>query len=122
MQQPISAAGIQAVTPYQIYARVANDFTRNLFIFGAATLFVWWLAGVWRLGAQGLFWMGAAVVALEVLQVLAAVASSLAAPIMARQQGQRIDGEKWMLAATVVRVADAGVSVGLLYFLYGKIW
>ena len=56
--------------PDEVYSRVAENASRAFIgeVFGTA--FGYWLAGVWRLGAQALFWLFAGLSALEALHLL----------------------------------------------------
>ena len=110
------------IPPYEVYSRVASQFTKNLFTAIVGTVFAYWLAGVWRLGAQALFWSFVAITALNGLQVLATTGVGVVASGMAKRSGEVIADAVWLRRATYVRVAEFGAACVLLYVLYRRIW
>jgi hypothetical protein len=113
-----SATGRAELTPYQAYYAVASNTVRNAIIAGVGTLVLWWLSGVWSLGAKVGFWIAVVFTALEGIQVLLVTASTVVVNVV----GPRRPGEGWMLAANVVRIAGEAIAVTLLLFLRSKIW
>ena len=113
------------MTAHEIFSKLAADARRN-FKFGIlGGAFVYWLAGVWRLGAQGLFWFSALVVGLDTLQVAFIVATGAISEVgilIGAADREAREGEKWLVAGTVVRILSAAISIGILYVLYRRIW
>jgi hypothetical protein len=108
--------------PYEVYSRVASQFTKNLFTAILGTVFAYWLAGVWPLGAQALFWSFVVVTGLSGLQVLATTGVGVVASRMAKGTGEVVADAVWLRRATYVRVAEFGAACVLLYVLYRRIW
>lgn len=107
---------------YSVYSKVADDFSRTLIASVVGTAFLWWFAGVWRLGAILGFGVIALIVLLDLLQVAAVSAGTAALGIGALTGRVKLRDEKWMLAANLVRVVGAGIGVALLWFLSGRLW
>lgn len=116
---PDTTSALEPSLSYAVYSKAAEDFSRTLIASVVGTGFLWWLSGVWRLGAILGFVVIAVIVALDLAQVL--FVCVVAAAVAIRGESS-LQGEKWMVAATAVRVVGAACGLGLLWFLFGKIW
>lgn len=109
-------------TPEQVYNKVAGSFFPGLlFTFGLGAL-AWWLAGRQPFAAKGVFIALAVLVGFDVFGALVAVAGGIAVRVMSRREGRQIDGERWMVAATVVKVVDASIGISVMVFLISRVW
>lgn len=108
--------------PYAVYSKVAEQSTKSFFMELAGTAFTYWLAGIWRLGAQLIFWAFLLFTALEALHTLGTVGAGVATARTARREGVAVEGVKWLYAASAVKVVSLAVSCVLLFVLYRRIW
>jgi len=108
--------------PYEVYSRVAENALRTFIGELLATAFGYWLAGVWRLGAQALFWLFAGLSALEALHLLSVAGAGTVGWALLKREGATIENGEWLRRATFVRLGALVVSTALLYVLYRRIW
>jgi len=106
------------LTPYQIYAKVADNTVRGVITAVLGTAFLWILNGWWPLGAKIGFWLAALLTAWDALQSAIGFGSQVLIII----SGNRRPGERWMIAGTIVRVGNSVVLIALLLFLHKHIW
>lgn len=112
----------QDLTPYQVYSKVADNFSRTVIFLGVAGFAVWWMAGWWHTGAVVLFGIGAVMEAFDALQVLALTGAGVVGNIAARREGATIEGERWMWAANAVRVAQSAIGIVALILIFHRLW
>ena len=106
------------LTPRQTFSVVANNTVRNLIVVSVGTLFLWWLSGIWALGAKIGFWMAVVLTGIEGLH---AVVGTLLT-ITLNAAGKPRPGEKWFISANGVQLAGVAIAITLLVFLRSKIW
>src|SRR6185437_5858930 len=104
-----------ADVPYEVYSRVAENALRAFIgeVFGTA--FGYWLAGIWRLGAQALFWLFVGLTALEALHVLLIAGAGTVGWALLKRDGTTIENGEWLRRATFVRLGALVASTALLY-------
>lgn len=93
-----------------VYQQVASNATRNV-MFALMCLGVIWVAQkLWPFGAKAIFWFAAVVCLLTTIQVLGITVIG----IVAHLTGRRESG--WMWMSNVVRIGEALMLGGILYF------
>ncbi len=103
---------------YDAYSTVAGNATMTFLLELAGTAFTYWLASAWRLGAMILF--GAFVI--FTLWDGFHVAVVLAPGDTTRGHAHDKEFAMWWRRAKYVRVGSLLIAVGMLWFLYRRLW
>lgn len=111
-----------SMPPYQVYSQVAGQTSRNVVYQLVGTAFVYWLAGVWRTGAQVAFFIFVLSTVLDAFWALFGTGAGVIGDILARKAGEGIKDQRWLWAANAVRLVDVAIACGLLFVLYQRIW
>lgn len=111
---------------YSIYDKTVQDSVRNIVFIVPGTLFLYWLAGMWLLGAKILFYLFAAMTAFTVLSLLYKTLGLLLLIFSPYAKAIAPDwmkhGKGWLVGATVMRWIEAVIGSGAIWFLYTHIW
>ena len=103
---------------YDVYSKVADNATKGFIAQLVGTAFTYWLAGAWRLGSILLFCFFVAVSLQELVQV--------AIVLFPGDNTRGADGDHefpiWWRRSKYVRVGSLLITIGLLWFLYRRIW
>ena len=107
-----------ALSGYEVYSRVANNATKTFILELAGTAVAYWLAGTWRVGAILLFGVFVVFTLIEGFQIAVLILPG------DTTRGSPEDKEfaMWWRRAKYVRVASELIAVGLLWFLYRRLW
>lgn len=104
-----------------VYAEVAGHASENFVMELMGTVFVYWLAHVWRLGAVLAFTLFVIVTVLDVLQVSAIIAFGHAREKKS-PDWMAPEFKKWVRRGLWVRSASVVAASGLLWVLYRRLW
>jgi len=97
------------VEGYALYERVARDVGGNIAFTWIAVAVLWVVNAFWILGAKVLFWVGAAMAALTLIQVAGLTVASTVLAI----KGHRESG--WTWAANAARVVEVVSDLAALW-------
>lgn len=86
------------------------------------TAITYWLAGLWRLGAVIIFSGFVLLTLLDGLQVVGLVVAGVVVNAKTPPEEDAEANEKWMRRGTYIRLASFLITLGLLWFLYSRLW
>lgn len=113
----------RSITPQAAYDKVAGGFLPGLLLTLGLAALSWWLSGRFPLVAKLVFLVLVVNAAFDVFGTVVAIAGGIGVRVIAKREGQSLpDGEKWMIAGTLVKVVDAAISVAVLIFLIPRVW
>jgi hypothetical protein len=107
-----------SMSGYDVYSKVADNVTKAFIAELIGTAVTYWLAGAWRLGGIVLFGIFVVFTLQECFQVAVILFPG------DTTHGSADDNEfsLWWRRAKYVRLVSLLISVGLLWFLYRRLW
>ena len=92
-----------------LYQKVARDAGGNIAFAWLVVAVVWVLSGLWMPAAKALFWVGAAVLAVDLVRYVLLTGAGIVLATKGQHNG------KWIWAANLALLIENGICVIALY-------